>query len=327
MSRVLYRICAYFARESKKILILLTRMTNKKYNIIGGAVPAAPVHIYLLPCLRLCRAEKGRIQMKFFKKGVVVALVCAVAAIILIASSVTIVPSGCSGVVLTFGKASETPMQEGLNFKVPFIQRVAIISNKIQKEEVEANAVSKDLQTVNSNIAVNYRVATMESASVYRNIGKDYEAIILLPAVQESMKSVSARYTAEELITMRAQVGEEIKESLIEKVSEYGISIEKFNIVNFDFTDEFNAAIEAKQVAEQNLIKTKTEQEQAIVVAEAEAEVIRKKAEAQADANRKLADSLTPEVVEYEKIQKWNGELPVSTGGNTFLDISGKTDG
>lgn len=252
--------------------------------------------------------------MKFFKKGTIIAIIAAVAVIIIVAASVTIIPAGNTGVVLTFGKASQTPMQEGLNFKIPFIQRVVVISNKIQKEEIEANAVSKDLQTVNSNIAVNYRVATMESANVYKNIGKDYESIILLPAVQESMKSVSARYTAEELITMRAQVGEEIKESLIEKVSEYGITIEKFNIVNFDFTDEFNAAIEAKQVAEQNLIKTKTEQEQAIVVAEAEAEVIRKKAEAQAEANRMISDSLTPEVVEYEKVQKWNGELPISTG-------------
>lgn len=264
--------------------------------------------------------------MKFFKKGTIVALVIVLAVIVLAVSSATVVPAGSSGVVLTFGKASETPMQEGLNFKIPFIQRVVIISNKIQKEEVEANAVSKDLQTVNSNIAVNYRVATAESANVYKNIGSDYETIILLPAVQESMKSVSAKYTAEELITLRAQVGEEIKESLIEKVEEYGITIEKFNIVNFDFTEEFNDAIEAKQVAEQNLIKTKTEQEQALVIAEAEAEVIRKKAEAQAEANRKLAESLTDEVVEYEKIQKWNGELPLATGGNAFLDIGSITD-
>ena len=146
------------------------------------------------------------------------------------------------------------------------------------------------------------------------------------------MKSVSAKYTAEELITLRAQVGEEIKSSLEEKVSEYGIVIEKFSIVNFDFSEEFNEAIEAKQVAEQNLIKTKTEQEQAIVIAEAEAQkkliaaqaeadAITAKAQAQADANKLLAESLNDNVVEYEKIQKWDGKLPTVTGSDALISF------
>lgn len=261
-----------------------------------------------------------------FKFSIVLIVLLVIAAVVVITSAVAIVPAGCSGVVLTFGKASDNVMAEGLNFKVPFMQEVVIISNKIQKQEVEAAAVSKDLQTVSSNIAVNYRVLGSSSASIYKNIGRDYETIILLPAVQESMKSVSAKYTAEELITLRAQVGEEIKNTLVEKVEEYGIHVEKFNIVNFDFSAEFNDAIEAKQVAEQNLIKTKTEQEQALVIAEAEAEVIRKKAQAQADANKLLSESLTPEVVEYEKIQKWDGKLPYATGTNAFIDVTGLAD-
>ncbi|MBQ6789093.1 MAG: prohibitin family protein [Clostridia bacterium] len=261
-----------------------------------------------------------------FKFSIIIIAVLVILAGIVITSAVAIVPAGCSGVVLTFGKASDNVMSEGLNFKVPFMQEVVIISNKIQKQEVEAAAVSKDLQTVSSNIAVNYRVLGSSSASIYKNIGRDYETIILLPAVQESMKSVSAKYTAEELITLRAQVGEEIKSTLVEKVEEYGIHVEKFNIVNFDFSEEFNDAIEAKQVAEQNLIKTKTEQEQALVIAEAQAEVIRKKAQAQADANKLLSESLTPEVVEYEKIQKWDGKLPYATGTNAFIDVTGLAD-
>ncbi len=264
--------------------------------------------------------------MKNIKKSVILAIVIAIAAVIVIAASVTIVPAGSSGVVLTFGKASDNVMTEGLNFKIPFVQEVIIISNKIQMQEVEAAAVSKDLQSVSSKIAVNYRVLGSASSSIYKNIGSEYDTIILLPAVQESMKSVSAKYTAEELITLRAQVGEEIKDTLVEKVNEYGITVEKFNIVNFDFSAEFNDAIEAKQVAEQNLIKTKTEQEQAIVIAEAEAEVIRTKAEAQAEANILLAESLSEVVIEYEKIQKWDGKLPVATGTNAFLDISDIVD-
>ena len=263
----------------------------------------------------------------------IIPIVAVIIVIAIIASfSIVIVPAGSTGVVMTLGKVSDNVMQEGLHFKVPFVQNVAIISNKIQKQEVQANAVSKDLQTVESEIAVNYRVGLDSRANIYKNIGERYEEIVLLPAVQESMKSVSAKYTAEELITLRAQVGEEIKSSLEEKVSEYGIVIEKFSIVNFDFSEEFNEAIEAKQVAEQNLIKTKTEQEQAIVIAEAEAQkkliaaqaeadAITAKAQAQADANKLLAESLNDNVVEYKKIQKWDGKLPTVTGSDALISF------
>lgn len=266
-------------------------------------------------------------------KKIIPAAVIVVILVIILSFSIVIVPAGSTGVVITLGKVSDNVMQEGFHLKAPFVQNVAIISNKIQKQEVQANAVSKDLQTVESEIAVNYRVGLDSSANIYKNIGERYEEIVLLPAVQESMKSVSAKYTAEELITLRAQVGEEIKASLEEKVSEYGIVIEKFSIVNFDFSEEFNQAIEAKQVAEQNLIKTKTEQEQAIVIAEAEAQkqliaaqaeadAITTKAQAQADANKLLAESLNDNVVEYEKIQKWDGKLPTVTGSDALISFN-----
>lgn len=265
-------------------------------------------------------------------KGMVIGIVVGILAIIIIASSCVVVPAGSSGVVMTLGKVSENSLTEGFHLKIPFVQSVEVVSNKIQKLEVEAAAVSKDLQSVSSMIAVNYKVAADYSASIYQKIGRDYASIVLLPAIQESMKSVSASYTAEELITKRAQVGQEIKETLEAKVNEYGIIVEKFNIVNFDFSAEFNAAIEAKQVAEQNLIKTETEQQQAIVIAEAEAKkkiiaaeaeatAITKTAEAQAAANKLLAESLSEVLVEYEKIQKWDGELPVVSGGSSIVDI------
>ena len=138
-------------------------------------------------------------------------------------------------------------------------------------------------------------------------------------------------YTAEQLITDRAAVGEEVKTALDSKLNNYGIYIEKFNIVNFDFSEEFNNAIEAKQVAEQNLLKTQTEQEQAIVVAEAnakqkviaadaDADAILARAQAQADANKLLEESLSDKVIAYEQIEKWDGVLPkVSGSGSGFL--------
>lgn len=261
--------------------------------------------------------------------GIAIAFV----ALILIASAVVIVPAGSTGVVVTLGKVSETPLAEGFHLKAPFIQTVENISNKIQKQEVDAPAVSKDLQSVSSVIAVNFRIASNSSPFIYKNIGPDYQNIVLLPVVQESMKSVSAKYTAEELISQRAQVGEEIKETLEAKLTDYGIIIEKFNIVNFDFSEDFNSAIEAKQVAEQNLLKTKTEQEQAIVIAEAEAkqkviaaeaeaEAILAKADAQAKANDTITKSLNDKLIDYEKVEKWDGKLPTVTGnGGTIIDL------
>ncbi|MCQ2464263.1 MAG: prohibitin family protein [Oscillospiraceae bacterium] len=260
-------------------------------------------------------------------------IAAAVIAVIAVCSSVAIVPAGHTGVVLTLGKVSSTSYQEGFHLKAPFIQQIEVMSNKIQVYETSATAVSKDLQSVSSNIAVNYKISSDQSAKIYQTIGREYESIILMPAVQESMKSVTAKYTAEELITERAVVGEEIKNTLENKVKDYGIIIEKFNIVNFDFSSEFNAAIEAKQVAEQNLLKTKTEQQQAIVIAEAEAKkktiaaeaqakATLTEANAQAEANNLLNNSLSELIIKYEQIEKWNGELPkVMSDAASLIDV------
>ncbi|MBQ8296970.1 MAG: prohibitin family protein [Ruminococcus sp.] len=257
--------------------------------------------------------------------------VAGAAALLIAVNSFTIVPAGSTGVVMTLGKVSDTSMQEGFNFKIPFIQTVEVMSNKIQVYETPASAVSKDMQTVSSTIAVNYRISTDASPKIYKNVGTDYKTVLIMPVVQECMKSVTAKYTAEQLITERAVVGDEVKEALDSKLNDYGIYIEKFNIVNFDFSEEFNNAIEAKQVAEQNLIKTQTEQEQAIVIAEAdakqkviaaeaEAQAILAEAQAQADANKLIEESLSEKVLVYEQITKWDGTLPkVSDGSSNLL--------
>ncbi|MGN0647247.1 MAG: prohibitin family protein [Oscillospiraceae bacterium] len=268
---------------------------------------------------------------KDVKVGKLVGIGCAAAAaMILLAASAAVVPAGHTGVVVTLGKVSENTMSEGFHLKVPFVQTVEPVSNQIQVYEVDAPAVSKDLQTVSSTIAVNYRVQSSASASIYRNIGADYQSVVLMPAVQESVKSVTAQFTAEQLITERTTVGEAIKENLAAKVSEYGLQIEKFNIVNFDFSEEFNAAIEQKQVAEQNLLKTQTEQEQAIVIAEAEAKkqviaaeaaakAIMAEAQAQADANELINNSLTELILQNKMLEQWDGQLPMVNGADSSL--------
>ena len=267
-------------------------------------------------------------------KGVKWAVI-GLAAILVAANSFTIVPAGNTGVVLTLGEVSSTPLSEGFHLKAPFIQQVEDMSNKIQVFNATATAVSRDLQTVNSEIAVNYRLVSDKSPDMYKNVGLEYSTILVSPVVQECMKSATAKYNAEQLITERESVSTEVKTALDEKLNIYGIYIEKFNIVNFDFTEEFNNAIEAKQVAEQNLLKTKTEQEQAKVVAKteaekkviaanAEAEAILAQAQAQADANKLLEESLSSKVIAYEQIQKWDGVMPKVTGkdGGLLIDVN-----
>jgi regulator of protease activity HflC (stomatin/prohibitin superfamily) len=219
-------------------------------------------------------------------------------------------------------------LEEGLHLKAPFVQTVKQMNNRTQKAEASGTASSNDLQIVSYVVAVNYRVNNSSSASLYKNVGMDYENVVLVPAIQESIKAVSAQYTAEQLITQRQTVGDDIKAALSEKINSYGITVEIFNIVNFDFSAEFNTAIEAKQVAEQNLLKTKTEQEQAITISEAQAKqkviaaeananAILKEAEAQAEANRLLEASLSDKVIAYEQITKWNGEMPKVVSGDS----------
>ncbi|MCR5599171.1 MAG: prohibitin family protein [Ruminococcus sp.] len=261
-------------------------------------------------------------------------IIAGIAAIFLAANSFTIVPAGNTGVTLTLGEVSSTPLSEGFHLKAPFIQSVEKMSNKIQVFEAKATAVSRDLQTVNSEIAVNYRLISDKSPDMYKNVGVEYSTILVSPVVQECMKSATAKYNAEQLITERETVSTEVKSALDEKLNGYGIYIEKFNIVNFDFSAEFNNAIEAKQVAEQNLLKTKTEQEQAkviaktdaekkVIAANAEAEAILAQAQAQADANKLLEESLSGKVIAYEQIQKWNGVMPKVTGkdGGLLIDV------
>ena len=260
-------------------------------------------------------------------------IVAGIAALVIAFNSFTIVPAGHTGVVLTMGEVSKTSYDAGFHLKIPFAQQVETMSNKIQVYETPASAVSKDLQTVNSSIAVNYRLSSGKTSSMYEEVGVDYRDVLIAPAVQECMKSATAKYTAEELITERQAVGDAVKTSLDARLNDYGIFIEKFNIVNFDFTDEFNNAIEAKQVAEQNLLKTETEQKQVkliaqteadkkVIAAKAEAEAILAQAQAQADANKLLEQSLSEKVIAYEQIQKWNGVMPKVTGSDSGLLIN-----
>ena len=250
-------------------------------------------------------------------------------------SCLTIVPPGHTGVVVTLGKVEEGVLQEGLHFKLPFVQSVVMIDNRITKLEVNTEAFSSDLQTVQTTLAINYRVDTAKSYSIYKNIGGDYETVLVTPAVNEVLKAIAAQYTAEQSVTNRALISDGLVDGLNEKLNDIGLFVTDVNIINFDFSEAFITAIEEKQVAQQQLLKAETEKQTAITNAEAEAEALKVKAQAEADAlqikaaaeaeaNRAISESLTEDLINYHTVEKWNGELPVVSGssGGTFLDIN-----
>lgn len=279
-------------------------------------------------------------------KGFIIAGVAAVIVLITLLSSITSVPVGHTGVVLRFGSITAETLDDGWHIRVPFVESVETVSNKVMKADVEAASISRDLQAISSNISINYHLAAENSADIYKSVGLTYEDTLLQPAIQEAVKAVMARYSAEELITERSIVSSEISDEIRNKVADYGIIIDEFNLTNFLFSEEFDAAIEAKQIAEQDKIKAATEKEKKTieaeaaaaektiaaeadaeatrVKAEADAEAIRIKAEAEAEANKKVAQSLTDDVIEYEKIKTWDGVQPnVVAGESSAIVVDG----
>lgn len=220
------------------------------------------------------------------------------------------IKSGEVGLRVRFGKIIDSNLNEGFNFKIPYIESIVKVNIKVQKAEVSTSSASKDLQDINTNIAVNYRVESDKASQLYRTVGNSYEQTILLPAIQESIKSVISRYTAEETITSRPEVSNECMEELQLKVEKYGIVIDNFNIINLTFSEEYAKAIEEKQVAEQKLATAKLEAEAKIV-----------EAEATKKANELLKQTLTDELIAKEFIEKWNGQLPSTYAGEDILSM------
>lgn len=269
---------------------------------------------------------KNAFSGKSAKKGIKIGIVAALA-IIVILNCFTIVEAGHTGVVVTLGKVKEGVLQEGIHFKIPFIQQIVKIDNRIVKLEVETEAFSKDLQTVETVLAINYRVDTSKSYSIYKNIGANYETVLVTPAVNEVLKAITAKYTAEESVTNRVLISDGLVSGLNNKLNEIGLYVTDVNIINFEFSEAFITAIEEKQVAQQKLLKSETEKQTAIINAQANAETVRINAEAQAQANKILNESLSDRVIEYNKVQKWNGILPKVTGnGGSLINFDSLED-
>jgi len=226
--------------------------------------------------------------------------------------------AGERGIVLNFGAVQQNVLGEGLHFRVPIMQEVIRVDVKVQKAETDAAAASADLQDVSSTVAINYHIIPDKANIVYQSIGIHFKERIIDPAVLEVVKAVTAKYTAEELITKRPAVSDAMKLSLTERLLEHNIAVDAFSIVGFSFSKIFMEAIESKQTAEQLALKAKRDLDRIKI----EAEQTITAARAEAESLRLQRANISPDLIELRKIEanlkaidKWNGILPQVTGG------------
>ena len=257
---------------------------------------------------------------------IIVALV-AVIALIFAISCFSFVPTGHTGVVTLFGKVEDYTLDSGVHFKNPFA-RVIKMDNRIQKESVELSCFSSDIQEVEVVFTLNYQISKEYAMNIYKTIGKNYFDTAVSPIITESVKTVAARYTAEDLINKRNELAMAIETDMKEKLLIFNIELVSTSIEDMDFTDAFTDAVEAKQVAAQNKLRAETEAAQRVVEAEAEAQIRRvtaeaeayeilQRAEAEAQANQKLAESITDRLIEYRYYEVWDGKLPQMVMGES----------
>ncbi|WP_286743125.1 prohibitin family protein [Aquabacterium sp. UBA2148] len=258
-------------------------------------------------------------------------VVLGVAAVVLLSAlnPITVISAGERGIKTTFGKADDAVYEPGIHFKVPLAQTMHVMDVRLQKGEGEGDAASRDLQSVHTRIAINYHLDPKHAVEVFRNIGPTTDIAadrIIIPAAQEAVKAVTARFTAEELVTRRTEVRDAIGALLREKMMRHGLVLDEFAIVNFAFSRSFAEAIEAKVKAEQE--KLKAERDLQRIEVEAKQKVASAKAEADALALQR--QQITPDLLalrkienEREAIRKWDGNLPQVTGGATpFIQLS-----
>jgi prohibitin 2 len=254
--------------------------------------------------------------------GVVVVLVILVFAA---SNATTVVQAGTRGVVKTFGEVTGV-YDEGLHFRMPFVTSVVLVDVKTQRLVSSSSAASADLQIVTTQVVLNYRPDPTQVGDLVSEIGVDYEAKVIDPAIQESVKAATAQFTAENLIIQRPLVSDSIREVLNNRLLPRGIIVEEVSITEFNFSEEFSRAIEAKQVAEQDALRAERElrraqieAQQQVARARAEAESRIAVAEAEAEALRLQREVISPELLQLRFIERWDGILPRFMGGDSGL--------
>ena len=267
-------------------------------------------------------------------KAVVIAILILIVIGVVVAASVKIVDSGHRGVLLHWNAVdvSSSPLDEGLHFVVPFQDDVVNIEVRTLKYANDARSASKDLQTVETTVTVNYHPDKESVHKLYKNLGLDYENRVIQPAIEETVKQVTANYNAEELITKRPLVKTDIEVSIRERLDQFDVVTEVISITDFEFSALFASAIESKVEAEQKALKAENDlrrievearQTEANAIGQANANIAKAKGEAEAIAIINLALAENPNYLEWLKTQAWDGKLPlvVGEGGTPFIQI------
>lgn len=289
-------------------------------------------------------------EMDEFKWGHMIgSFVALIVAIILAFSMIKTVPTGYTGILTSFGKVEPNTVSAGVHVIAPW-QKIVKLDNRTQKVSVETDTFSKDIQQVKVSLAVNFCIDQATAQELYKTVGVNYYESVVLPRILENVKAVVAEYSAENLVAKRGELSDEILTRLTDDAAAYGINIISISVEDIDFTDEFTDAVERKQVATQNKLAAETEQaqktmeeqaaadravisakakaEQDVIAANAELEVTKIQAEAalyagekEAEMNKRIAESLTPNLVKYYYIKQWEGVLPKTVLGedNSFM--------
>ena len=279
---------------------------------------------------------------------VVVPIIIGIIIVSIIAvSSVRMVDAGNRGVLVKFGNVdTDNSLDEGIHFVVPFRDSVVQLEVRTQKTVESATSASKDLQDVSTQVALNYHIDPDRAQVLYQQLGPDYSNRVILPAIQESVKQVTARFNAEELITNRETVKNQIEEQITARLAPYNIVVDALSITEFAFSQQFTTAVEAKVEAQQRALQAQNElrriqieaqQNEAQAIGEQKANVARAEgikqanvlqAEGEAQAITLIDEQLrnNPTYLEWLKATKWDGVLPLVTGGGgqgvtPFIDI------
>ncbi len=267
-------------------------------------------------------------------KGIVGGIIVLIIIGVIVGSAVSIVDAGFRGVLLHWNavELNQPPLEEGLHFIVPFQDSVVPIEVRTLKYTKSTTSASQDLQTVSTEITVNYKPEPNSVHYLYKEVGLDYENRIIQPTVEEVVKQVTANYDAEELITKRPQVKQDIEAEIGNRLASFNISTDTVSITDFQFSPLFAQAIEAKVEAEQRALQAENDlrrievearQFEAQAVGIAQANIAEAQGEAEAINIINQALSNNPYYLEWLKTQQWDGVLPlvVGEGGTPFIQI------
>ena len=246
----------------------------------------------------------------------------------ILGSPFAIIEGGERGVVVTLGKIRAEALQEGLNIVTPFISTVKRLSIRVQKSEVEASAASKDLQTVGIKAVVNWQIDPEKVVTIYRKFGAidQVMARLIEPENQSAIKTVASQRTAEQLLTQRQLFEQDALEILRERLAAEGVTVTNVSIANMNFSQEFDRAIEQKQIAQQEaqkafylVEKAKNEAQALREKAKGEADAEVERARGSAESQQLMSKTITPEILKRQWIDKWDGALPETMAGNADL--------